>query len=231
MRIAAVALAGLTTSCSLAFQDRLPADYRFTGVKPACDEAPYLPLTDTGMALQSLIVGALYLNYPYVDLDTGEESIHPIAIPELIAAIPFAASAVLGHRGRARCKAALREYEGWVASGAPPPDLRGAPHDRAPPRAIPARRPTVGGEGAACYGNGTCDRGLRCEAGTCARRLDGIEGGACYGNGTCNAGLTCAADRCVRIPDGTDGGPCYGNGTCNDGLTCAADGRCRREAL
>ena len=57
----------------------------------------------------------------------------------------------------------------------------------------------------------------------------GTEGGPCYGNHTCNQGLRCDAssDQCTRLPPaGTEGGPCYGNHTCNQGLTCDASAHC-----
>ncbi len=56
-----------------------------------------------------------------------------------------------------------------------------------------------------------------------ARAQDaGTAGGACYGNGTCNAGLTCDAGVCLAPQAGTLGGACYGNATCNAGMTCDA---------
>jgi hypothetical protein len=54
----------------------------------------------------------------------------------------------------------------------------------------------------------------------------GAAGRACYGNGTCNAGLTCRAGTCEAPAAGEVDGPCYGNGTCNRGLTCAATQMC-----
>jgi len=51
---------------------------------------------------------------------------------------------------------------------------------------------------------------------------EGAEGGACYGNGTCDSGLACEANVCVVAEMGTAGGACYGNGTCNAGLSCDA---------
>jgi hypothetical protein len=58
-------------------------------------------------------------------------------------------------------------------------------------------------------------------SGGVARAQDaGSAGGACYGNGTCNAGLACQAGTCVAPEAGALGGPCYGNSTCNAGMAC-----------
>lgn len=58
---------------------------------------------------------------------------------------------------------------------------------------------------------------------------NGASGCSCYGNGTCDADLICNADgNCVAqdCQDGSIECPCYGNGTCDAGLTCD-DNICR----
>ena len=79
-----------------------------------------------------------------------------------------------------------------------------------------------GSSGLPCYGNGTCDPGLTCNASdVCQVAEQGSAGGACYGNGTCNAGQACSPDGvCVVAAAGSQGGACFGNGTCNAGLSC-----------
>jgi hypothetical protein len=77
-----------------------------------------------------------------------------------------------------------------------------------------------GCEGCPCYGNGTCDDGLVCNASNvCEDQGEGCEGCPCYGNGTCNDGLVCnASDICE--PGGTDGGATDGgasDGGASDG--------------
>src|SRR5688572_16227833 len=57
-------------------------------------------------------------------------------------------------------------------------------------------------------------------AGAARAQEAGTSGGACYGNGTCNAGLSCQAGTCVAAQTGALGGACYGNSTCNSGMTC-----------
>ena len=52
---------------------------------------------------------------------------------------------------------------------------------------------------------------------------EGALGGACYGNGTCNTGLFCNAESvCVEAEVGSRNGACYGNNTCDTGLDCRA---------
>jgi MYXO-CTERM domain-containing protein len=41
---------------------------------------------------------------------------------------------------------------------------------------------------------------------------DGTEGGACYGNGSCNKGLTCLSKLCVKAP-ASSGCGCNASGT------------------
>lgn len=48
----------------------------------------------------------------------------------------------------------------------------------------------------------------------------GAADGPCYGNRTCNTGLRCVSRRCKPLAQGADGGKCYGNGTCDTGLAC-----------
>ncbi|MBN2524952.1 MAG: hypothetical protein JXR76_01075 [Deltaproteobacteria bacterium] len=87
-----------------------------------------------------------------------------------------------------------------------------------------------GTAGAACYPNGTCNQGLKCETDLCVLASStgpGSLGGACYGNGTCNAGLECTGNLCMATGttdtgagQGDAGYPCYGNNTCNGTLSC-----------
>jgi hypothetical protein len=100
-------------------------------------------------------------------------------------------------------------------------------------------RAAPGSEGGACYGNGSCDFGLRCNTNVCEPLFNssssssggassssggtptqGTEGGACYPNNTCNLGLDCTGGTCQGRATGSLNGPCYGNGTCNSGLEC-----------
>lgn len=64
-----------------------------------------------------------------------------------------------------------------------------------------ARAQDAGTSGGACYGNGTCNAGLACEAGVCVAPQAGAMGGACYGNSTCNAGMTCEAATQTCVAD------------------------------
>lgn len=63
-----------------------------------------------------------------------------------------------------------------------------------------------GADGGVCYGNSTCNEGLRCDTATntctAMQAAVGTEGGTCYGNSTCNQGLSCDAARnqCVPLP-------------------------------
>jgi len=59
-----------------------------------------------------------------------------------------------------------------------------------------------GAAGGACYRNGTCDAGLRCDGSRCRALLEGSLGGRCYRNGTCDARLHCSGDRvCALGPE------------------------------
>jgi len=98
------------------------------------------------------------------------------------------------------------------------------------PPAVP-RAKKAGAKGGACYGNGTCNKRLKCDK---ARNkcfvVRGKLGSACYPNGTCDKGLSCNRDRnqCVSAGSrGSESGPCYPNRTCNQGLKCYS-GTCKR---
>jgi hypothetical protein len=105
-----------------------------------------------------------------------------------------------------------------------------------------------GTAGGRCYGNGTCNSGLRCTGSVCEVAAAGTEGGACYGNSSCNLGLRCNASVCERVFGGSgssssgggssstgqqpggEGGACYANSTCNLGLDCS-NGTCTRPSV
>lgn len=84
---------------------------------------------------------------------------------------------------------------------------------------------TAGTMGCPCSG-GTCGGGLACVEGVC-RDGTGTVGAACYPNGSCNAGLRCddPSDTCVTCALGSAACTCFSNNTCATGLTCVA-GRC-----
>jgi len=156
-----------------------------------------------------------------------------LAIGHSVWALIHALSGYSGSKKVKKCKRVKMVIQP-VPGGVPAtPGVAPAPG----PTPAPAPAPLVnqGTEGQACYGNGTCNKGLRCNKATrtCTRPIPaGAEGGGCYGNGTCNQELVCdqATNRCVRpIAEGDDGGPCYANGTCNQGLVCdQTTGRCVR---
>ena len=75
----------------------------------------------------------------------------------------------------------------------------------------------TGGEGNACYPNGTCNAGLVCELEVCVDTT-GTEGGACYPNMSCNAGLECVGDICQPIRQ-ADAGSSPDAGALPDGNT------------
>jgi hypothetical protein len=69
-----------------------------------------------------------------------------------------------------------------------------------------SRAAEPGTESGPCYGNGTCNEGLRCQGNACVRFADGAANGACYGNGTCNPGLACVNGICVAVAAPAAGG-------------------------
>jgi len=98
-----------------------------------------------------------------------------------------------------------------------------------------------GTDGGRCYGNGSCNAGLRCNGSVCETAAMGTEGGACFGNGSCNLGLRCNNNACELVfsggtsssagggassstsggaVTGGEGGACYPNSTCDLGLDC-----------
>ncbi len=58
----------------------------------------------------------------------------------------------------------------------------------------------------------------------------GAAEGPCYGNHTCNTGLRCISTRCKAPLQGHEDGPCYGNGTCNTNFFCL-NNTCRTGAM
>ncbi len=99
---------------------------------------------------------------------------------------------------------ALRHLRKWARWPQGLPEAVRHPR-RASPEPPPP--PTEGAAGQACYGNGTCNEGLVCDATThtChpAPAL-GADGGRCYANGSCDEGLACdAATHTCAAPEGT----------------------------
>jgi hypothetical protein len=80
-----------------------------------------------------------------------------------------------------------------------------------------------------CYGNQTCDRGLRCDQSVCIPDpTQGRDEGACYPDASCEPGLVCdpARNRCSPPPAaGSPGAACYANLTCDEPARCE-DGVC-----
>jgi len=97
----------------------------------------------------------------------------------------------------------------------------------------PAETGALGGD---CYGNGTCNSGLRCVLDRCEREgaAGGELGGPCFVDGTCNAGLACEGTTCVPerpvdpVDPGQEGDLCDAARPCRADLSCVA-GRCARD--
>lgn len=82
----------------------------------------------------------------------------------------------------------------------------------------------AGSQGCACLA-GTCDLGLTCMADTVCIDSTGHEGGACFADGRCSRGNRCdgATGRCVYCDLGSALCQCTQNRGCNPGLVCAAE--------
>lgn len=81
----------------------------------------------------------------------------------------------------------------------------------------------AGEEGCLCAG-GTCGPGLRCRAGVCLDNT-GFTQGACFDDGSCARGNRCQREVCVTCSLGSQQCQCRDDNTCNTGLTCV-EGTC-----
>lgn len=86
-----------------------------------------------------------------------------------------------------------------------------------------------GSEGCGCLA-GSCLRGLTCRDGAVCVDATGRLGGACFANGTCDTGHRCQDDRCFACSPGTTACSCD-DGECATGLACVGDRCVPEESL
>ncbi|MEO1266912.1 MAG: hypothetical protein AAFX99_02375, partial [Myxococcota bacterium] len=81
---------------------------------------------------------------------------------------------------------------------------------------------TAGELNCACQGN-ACLPGLRCGANNVCEDATGYISGACFEDGTCNRGGRCDEEVCVRCTLGTPGCGCDDSGSCFVGAQCLGE--------
>jgi Cys-rich repeat protein len=205
---AAALIAQLSGGCSLIFVRGPSGDRRSAVTRPeypSCDEGTGAVAADIGLAA----LGAIATGLAASEDDPSDDTTGITVVYGLLTGL-FIASTWHGAHATGACASVHRDWEKLHANVAPVVLHRPAPRPAAP---------ATGQQGAACYGNRTCNPGLACDpTGHCVAGTVGLEGMACFADGRCSGDLWCSLGRCVP-PRRAE---CTADAHCPSGQICRA---------